>query len=113
MISLQATTEIASHEGSMIARSGRLSLFTSLQECCPSAVRNDDPFIGRHGMTEIEFNKVLEKHGFTKVRDRTAERGSRGDELCWEAEASNGGQKCKTPKGSDIHDQQCNVALKH
>lgn len=56
----------------MIARSGRLSIFSALRDCCPSAIRNNDPWIGRYGMTEIEFNKVLEKNGFSKIRDRGA-----------------------------------------
>jgi len=60
----------------MVSRSGPLSLFSALQECCPSAVRNDDIFIGKHGMTEIEFHKVLEKHGFVKLRDRIGKPGT-------------------------------------
>ncbi|EKX36349.1 hypothetical protein GUITHDRAFT_117458 [Guillardia theta CCMP2712] len=53
-----------------IARTGKLSIFAALQQCCPSAVRNDDPFIGRLGLTEVELNKVLERNNFKKVRDR-------------------------------------------
>lgn len=35
-------------------------------------MRNDDPYIGKYGMTEIELNKVLEKNGFVKIRDRSS-----------------------------------------
>ena len=55
----------------MIARTGKWALYGALKECCPSTIRSDDPFIGRHGLTEIEFNKVLERNGFVKVRDRS------------------------------------------
>ncbi len=70
----QVTAEVQHDQPGMIARSGAHSLFACLGECCPSAIRNDDPFIGRNGMTEVEYNKVLEKNGFAKVRDRTMER---------------------------------------
>ncbi len=56
----------------MVARTGKWSIFAALQECCLSAVRNDDPYIGKYGMTEIELNKVLEKNSFVKVRDRSS-----------------------------------------
>ena len=39
---------------------------------CAAQVRNDDPYIGKYGMTEIELNKVLEKNSFVKVRDRSS-----------------------------------------
>ncbi len=55
----------------MIARTGRWALYSALKQCCPSSIRSDDPFIGRHGLTEIEFNKVLERNGFVKIRDRS------------------------------------------
>jgi len=55
-----------------VARTGKWSIFCALQECCPSAVRNDDPYIGKYGMTEIELNKVLEKNSFIKIRDRSS-----------------------------------------
>ena len=69
--------EVQDDQPGMIARSGAHSLFACLEECCPSTIRNDDPFIGRNGMTEVEYNKVLEKNGFAKVRDRTMERRER------------------------------------
>ena len=56
----------------VVARTGRWSIFAALQECCPSAVRNDDPYIGKYGMTEIELNKVLERNSFIKIRDRSS-----------------------------------------
>ena len=58
-------------DNSVIARTGKWAMFAALRECCPSAIRSDDPFIGRHGLTEIELNKVLERSGFVKVRDRS------------------------------------------
>eukprot|EP00960_Hanusia_phi_P029267 747862-Hanusia_phi.AAC.12 len=47
------------------------SIFRALSVCCPASVRNEDPYVGRHGMTEIEFNKHLEKNGFIKMRTRS------------------------------------------
>ena len=44
----------------VIDRSGATSLYAAFAECCPPAVRNSDPFFGRQGLTEVEFNKVLE-----------------------------------------------------
>jgi hypothetical protein len=76
----QATVEVLRDDISepgpcaLVDRSGRHSLFACLQECCPSAIRNDNPFVGRHGMTEIEYSKVLEKNGFLKLRNRSLER---------------------------------------
>lgn len=55
----------------VVARNGHWSLFSTLQQCCPGMIRSDDPFFGRHGLTELEFNKVLESNGFLKVRDRS------------------------------------------
>lgn len=68
----QVTTSVESEECPVVARTGKWSIFCALQECCPSAVRNDDPFIGKYGMTEIELNKVLEKNSFIKIRDRSS-----------------------------------------
>lgn len=58
-------------DNSVIARTGKWAMFSALQQCCPSSIRSDDPFIGRHGLTEIELNKVLERNNFVKVRDRS------------------------------------------
>jgi hypothetical protein len=63
--------QVTVEDNSVIARTGKLGMFAALRECCPSAIRSDDPFIGRHGLTEIELNKVLERNGFIKVRDRS------------------------------------------
>ena len=63
--------QVTVEDTSVIARTGKLGMFAALRECCPSAIRSDDPFIGRHGLTEIELNKVLERNGFIKVRDRS------------------------------------------
>ncbi|EKX54303.1 hypothetical protein GUITHDRAFT_99780 [Guillardia theta CCMP2712] len=56
---------------SIIDRAGKYSIFRALSICCPASVRNEDPYVGRHGMTEIEFNKHLEKNGFVKMRTRS------------------------------------------
>jgi hypothetical protein len=67
----RAVTVEAPDGCSLIMRCGfPLTLFSGFKECCASAVRNDDPFVGRQGMTELEFHKMLEKNGFTKLRDR-------------------------------------------
>eukprot|EP00960_Hanusia_phi_P023886 704811-Hanusia_phi.AAC.1 len=51
-----------------VSRTGYCSLFQSLAQACPFAIRGQDPYVGRHGLTEVEFNKVLERNGFTKLR---------------------------------------------
>ena len=56
----------------VIDRSGATSLYAAFAECCPPAVRNSDPFFGRQGLSEVEFNKVLERNGFLKARRRIA-----------------------------------------
>jgi hypothetical protein len=68
----QITVPVQGEECPVVARTGKWSIFAALQECCLSAVRNDDPYIGKYGMTEIELNKVLEKNSFVKVRDRSS-----------------------------------------
>ena len=65
-----AQVSVKASSSCVIARKGKWTIFEALQRCCRSAVRSDDPFIGRHGLTEIELNKVLERNGFKKVRDR-------------------------------------------
>lgn len=70
---LAVTAETEPGEDHFITRSGEAhTLFSALKQCCPSVVRNEDPFVGRHGMTELEFNKVLERNGFVKIRDRSS-----------------------------------------
>lgn len=68
----------------VVARTGKWSIFEALGECCLSAVRNDDPYIGKFGMTEIELNKVLEKNSFVKIRDRS-NCGGGDDEVSFES----------------------------
>jgi hypothetical protein len=77
-VCVQVTTPVETDDCPVVARTGRWSIFAALQECCPSAVRNDDPYIGKYGMTEIELNKVLEKNSFVKIRDRSS--GGGGDD---------------------------------
>ena len=96
----------------LVDRSGRHSLFACLQECCPSAIRNDDPFIGRHGMTEIEYNKVLEKNGFLKVRNRSLERACAAEQRVnapgREAVANiNGARQGKNPLKGSVSAARC------
>jgi hypothetical protein len=64
----------------VVARSGSLSVFAALEECCPSCVRDESTTSGRRGLTMIEFNKVLEKGGFTKMRDRRVDATTREDD---------------------------------
>eukprot|EP00960_Hanusia_phi_P070398 767303-Hanusia_phi.AAC.3 len=59
-------------EKTVILRSGSWSIYNALTECCPWTIRNQDPITGRCGLTEIEFNKTLEKDGFKKIRDRSS-----------------------------------------
>jgi len=58
---------------SVVARSGSLSTFSALEQCCPGATRDNNTFKGRRGLTMIEYNKTLEHAGFQKVRDRRTE----------------------------------------
>ncbi|EKX34238.1 hypothetical protein GUITHDRAFT_119588 [Guillardia theta CCMP2712] len=53
-----------------IPRKGRLSMYDALCECIPPAVRSQSQVVGGYGVREVEFNKVLEHNGFTKIRDR-------------------------------------------
>jgi len=58
---------------SVVARSGSLSTFAALEQCCPGSTRDNNTFKGRRGLTMIEYNKTLEHAGFQKVRDRRTE----------------------------------------
>ncbi|EKX34231.1 hypothetical protein GUITHDRAFT_119580 [Guillardia theta CCMP2712] len=53
-----------------IPRKGRLSLYDALRDCIPAAARSAEQTFGGYGVREVEFNKVLEHNGFTKIRDR-------------------------------------------
>ncbi|EKX34236.1 hypothetical protein GUITHDRAFT_119585 [Guillardia theta CCMP2712] len=53
-----------------IPRKGRLSLYDALCDCIPAAARSAEQTFGGYGVREVEFNKVLEHNGFTKIRDR-------------------------------------------
>ncbi|EKX34229.1 hypothetical protein GUITHDRAFT_119578 [Guillardia theta CCMP2712] len=53
-----------------IPRKGRLSMYDALRDCIPPAVRSHSQVMGEYGVREVEFNKVLEHNGFTKIRDR-------------------------------------------
>ena len=64
----------------VVARSGQLSLFSALEECCPGCIRNLSTANGRRGLTMIEFNKSLEKEGFEKMRDRRADAATRQED---------------------------------
>ena len=64
----------------VVARSGPLSLFAALEQCCPSAIRNFSSANGRRGLTMIEFNKALEKAGFEKMRDRRSDATTRQED---------------------------------
>ena len=60
-----------------MARSGRLSIFAALAECCPACIRSDTSASNRSGLTVIEMNKTLEKEGFHKMRDRRSDATTR------------------------------------
>ena len=64
----------------VVARSGQLSIFSALEECCPACIRNASTAAGRRGLTMIEFNKALEKEGFEKMRDRRADAATREED---------------------------------
>eukprot|EP00960_Hanusia_phi_P013569 397518-Hanusia_phi.AAC.2 len=53
-----------------VCRTGPYSLYHALGVCCPSSVVNPDPYIGKHGLREIEFYKLVERSGFVKVRQQ-------------------------------------------
>ena len=76
----------------VVARSGHLSIFAALEECCPGCVRNESP-TGRRGLTRIEFNKALERQaGFEKMRDRRADAAT-----CEEDPAGGDAPPCAAP----------------
>ncbi|EKX30834.1 hypothetical protein GUITHDRAFT_122952, partial [Guillardia theta CCMP2712] len=60
----------ASFSHLFIPRKGRLSLYDALCDCIPAAARSAEQTFGGYGVREVEFNKVLEHNGFTKIRDR-------------------------------------------
>jgi len=53
----------------MVARSGPLSIYAALCECCPAAVRMDITG-SKYGVSETQFNKCLQAAGFERERDR-------------------------------------------
>mmetsp|Transcript_51671 Transcript_51671/g.121306 ORF Transcript_51671/g.121306 Transcript_51671/m.121306 type:complete len:327 (-) Transcript_51671:52-1032(-) len=53
-----------------VARSGPLSLFSSLARMFPAYARTEDGQGFRDGVSEVQFNKELQKNGFLRVRDR-------------------------------------------
>mmetsp|Transcript_19067 Transcript_19067/g.30374 ORF Transcript_19067/g.30374 Transcript_19067/m.30374 type:complete len:88 (-) Transcript_19067:213-476(-) len=57
-----------------------MSIFSALEECCPGCCRNNATASGRRGLTMIEYNKVLEKHGFEKMRDRRTDAATRAED---------------------------------
>lgn len=65
-----------------------------------AGIRSDDPFIGRLGLREIDVNKLLEKNGFVKVRDRR--RGAHASCSEDEEESKDPGAGQKVPKGSSL-----------
>ena len=62
------------------------------------AVLSDDPYIGRFGLKEIDLNKLMEKNGFVKVRDRSACSQQLLADSEDDAEDVDSGSKC--PKGT-------------
>ena len=55
----KAVTRKTSDPKDLLARCGRCSLFSALQEMFPQIVR-DGASSARHGLTEAEFNKLLQ-----------------------------------------------------
>ena len=45
-------------------------MYDGLKECIPVVIRNREQSVGSFGLTEVEFNKVLERGGFIKLRNR-------------------------------------------
>eukprot|EP00960_Hanusia_phi_P073299 767978-Hanusia_phi.AAC.6 len=52
----------------IVDRTGKYSIFRALGSCCLTSIRNGEFYVRRNGMTEIEFNKHLEKNGLLKKR---------------------------------------------
>ena len=55
----QIITYHSDNDEEMIARCGKCSVFAVLNATCPEIVRNEDSQ-PRDGITEVEFNKVLQ-----------------------------------------------------
>ncbi|EKX36916.1 hypothetical protein GUITHDRAFT_116938 [Guillardia theta CCMP2712] len=53
-----------------IPRQGRLSMYDTLSDLIPAAVRSHSQVVGGYGVREVEFNKILEHNVFPKIRDR-------------------------------------------
>ena len=53
----KAVTRKTSNPKDLLARCGRCSIFSTLQEMFPSIVRNGT---SPNGLTEVEFNKLLQ-----------------------------------------------------
>jgi len=63
-----------------VARSGPLSLFSALGDFFPPSVRLENGSGFRDGVTEIQFNKELQKNGFSRVRDRRTHATKRSED---------------------------------
>ena len=81
-LALEFAKLVTRHTGNdddLVARCGRCSLFSTLQEIFPSVVR-DESGGARDGLSEVEFNKLLQASGFRRVRNRKAGASNRAQD---------------------------------
>ena len=72
-------TRPTGNDDDLVARCGRCCLFSTLQETYPSLARAE--YGGaRDGLSEVEFNKLLQASGFRRVRNRKAGASNRAQD---------------------------------
>jgi hypothetical protein len=75
----QCVTTRSDVDSDFVARHGRTALFAAFEQVCPMLTRdaNDPHPANRHGISEPEFNKVVEKrdsNNFVRARNRLVQR---------------------------------------
>ncbi|KAJ1476671.1 hypothetical protein T484DRAFT_1965163 [Baffinella frigidus] len=72
-------TATTGYNNDMVARSGPLSIYAALCECCPAAVRVDANG-SKYGVSETQFNKCLQQASFERERDRRGKALNKNDD---------------------------------
>jgi hypothetical protein len=81
----QCVTTRSDVDTDFVARHGRTALFAAFEQVCPMLTRdaNDPHPANRHGISEPEFNKVVEKrdsNNFVRARNRLVQRSATSSE---------------------------------
>jgi len=75
----ELVTATTGKNNDMVARSGPLSIYAALCECCPAAVRVDANG-SKYGVSETQFNKCLQQASFERERDRRGKALNKNDD---------------------------------